>query len=178
MFIIAIPLILVLLGLVIYQYGYVKIEEELASLEEAGAVKGKTLEKYVTLIAQKPQMEQKLASLNEMRKAGESRIIAGQTPAIATATLQNMVKGTVTGRAGTISSDRAEKPEDLGRFKIISVSIDAILPDPHALSDILFALETQTPYLIVRELDVRIRNYRDPRDLILRLKVSALTGGK
>ncbi|MEJ2697488.1 MAG: hypothetical protein P8013_12675 [Candidatus Sulfobium sp.] len=53
-----------------------------------------------------------------------------------------------------------------------------MLPDVRALGDILYSLETRTPYLVVKELDARIRNYRDPRDLMVKLNVSALTSGK
>ena len=70
-----------------------------------------------------------------------------------------------------------EKPEVLGKFKLISVSIDAVLPDAKALADVLYAIETQTPYLVVKEIDARIRNINDPRDLMVRLKISALTTG-
>ena len=84
----------------------------------------------------------------------------------------------ITARGGTISSERVEKPEDLGKFKVVSVSIDAVVPDPRALSDALYAMETQTPYLVIRELDSRVRNFTQPRDLMLRLKVSGITGGK
>jgi hypothetical protein len=57
------------------------------------------------------------------------------------------------------------------------VTVDAVLPDTRALADTLYAIETQTPYLAVRELDARIRNFREPRDLTVKLKVSGLTGG-
>jgi hypothetical protein len=84
----------------------------------------------------------------------------------------------ITARGGTISSERVEKPEDLGKFKVVTVSIDAVVPDSRVLSDALYAMETQTPYLVVRELDTRVRNYTQPRDLMVRLKVSGMTGGK
>jgi hypothetical protein len=84
----------------------------------------------------------------------------------------------ITSRSGTISSERVEEPEDLGKFKIVSVSIDALLPDARALSDALYAMETQTPYLVVRELDTRVRNFSQPRELMVRLKVSGITRGK
>jgi hypothetical protein len=105
-------------------------------------------------------------------------MIEGQTPSLAAAALQNTIKGMITARGGTISSERAEKPEDTGKFKMITVTIDAILPDTRALGDTLYAIETQTPYLVVRELDTRIRNFKEPRDLMVKLKVSGLTGGK
>ncbi|MCX5847555.1 MAG: type II secretion system protein GspM [Deltaproteobacteria bacterium] len=176
--VVAIPLMIILLGAVIYQYGYLRAQTELTAMEDTRSVKSKTLEKYITLIADKPRIEEKLNALRETRKAENSKMIEGQTPSLAAAALQNTIKVMITARGGTISSERAEKPEDTGKFKMITVTIDAVLPDTRALGDTLYAIETQTPYLVVRELDTRIRNFREPRDLIVKLKVSGLTGGK
>jgi hypothetical protein len=176
--VVAIPLMIILLGAVIYQYGYLRVQTELTAMEDTTAVKAKTLEKYMSLIADKPRMEEKLNVLRETRKAENSKMIEGQTPSLAAAALQNTVKGMITARGGTISSERTEKPEDTGKFKMVTVTIDAVLPDKRALGDTLYAIETQTPYLVVRELDARIRNFKEPRDLMVKLKVSGLTGGK
>jgi hypothetical protein len=46
------------------------------------------------------------------------------------------------------------------------------------LSDVLYAIETRTPHFIVKEVDVRVRNFREPRELMVKLRVSALTIGK
>lgn len=173
-----IPLILILLCLVLYEYGYLRIQSEIASIKEEQALKMKTLEKYSALIAEKPQLEKELISLKEMRKAEDSKLIEGQTLSLAAATLQDMVKGIIVGRGGTISSERVGKPEDRGKFKVISVSIDAVLPDARALSDILYSIETRTPYLVVKELDTRVRDYRNPKELMVKLDVSALTTAK
>jgi hypothetical protein len=175
---IAIPLVIVLLGLVIYQYGYVRVKGNIASLKESEAVKMKTLEKYTALIAEKPQLNKKLAELKDARKADDSKLVEGKTLSLAAAALQDVVKGIVTGRGGTISSERVGKPEDLGSFKVVNISIDAVLPDARALSDVLYSIETRTPYLIVKEMDSRVRNFQNPRDLTIKLDVSALTVGK
>jgi len=84
----------------------------------------------------------------------------------------------ITARGGSVASERAEKPEEAGKFRIITVTMEVILPDTRALADTLYAIETQSPYLIVRELDIRIRAFKDPRDLTVKLKVSALTEGR
>jgi hypothetical protein len=173
--IITMPLMVILIGLIMYQYVYVKIQSGVASIKESQAIKTKTLEKYIAFIAEKPQLEAKLASLKETIKADDPKLIEGQTPSLAAATLQDMVKEIVTGKGGTISSERVGKPEDLGKFKVISVSIDTVLPDARALSDILYSIETRTPYLTLKELDIRVRNFRDPRDLMVKLDVSAIT---
>jgi hypothetical protein len=177
-FIITMPLMAILLGLVMYQFIYLRIRTDVAFIKEGQSIKTKTLEKCITLISEKPQLEKKLVSLKETRKADDSKLIEGQTPSLAAATLQDIVKNTVTGSGGTISSERVGKPENLGKFNVISVSIDTVLPDSRALSDILYSLETRTPYLIVKEIDIRIRNYRNPRELMVKLDVSAITGGR
>jgi len=174
----AIPAAAVLLALVIYQYGYLRIEENLGQARETAAVKMKTLEKSLNLLARKPALEAKLATLKEARKAEEVKLLQGQTPSVAAAALQNSIKGIITARGGVIASERVEKPEDYGKFKIISVTVDATFPDMKALADTLYTLENQTPFLVVREIDSRLRNYREPRDLVVKLKVAGLTSGR
>jgi hypothetical protein len=213
----AIPAIALLLIMVIYQYGYLGITAELASIKEQQDIKMKTLTKYTAVIAGKPELEKKLAALKEKVKANSSKLIEGEPVSLASANLQDTVKGIITGRGGTISSERIGKPEDLvkedpaaapgkeqqpaketpakkgaagkgkkdeaageggSKFKLISISIDASVPDPSALSDMLYSIETRVPYLLIKELDVRVKNFKEPRDLMLKLDVSALYGGK
>ncbi len=178
MLIVGIPLILVLLGLVLYRYGYLRSRAEIASVKEEQAVSTKILQKYVSMIAEKPLLEKKIARLTETRKADMTKLIEGQTPSLVAATLQDTVKGIITSKGGTISSERVGRPEDLGKFKVITTSVDAVVPDSRALADILYSVETQTPYLVVKELDTRVRDFRNPRELIIRMDVSALTVGK
>jgi len=172
--VIALPFTLILLGLVIYEYGFLAIRTEQTAAKEIYALKAKTLEKYLTLIDQKPQFEKRLDTLKEIRKADDGKVIEGQTVPIAAATLQNAIKGIISSRGGIISSERVEKPEDFGKFKIISITIDTSIPDVKSLSDALYTIETQTPFFVVKELDVRIKNYREPRDLMVKIKVSAI----
>jgi hypothetical protein len=176
--IVSIPLVIILTVLLTYQYGYLKIQSELATIREEQAIKTKTLEKYIKLISEKPSLEKKLNALKETRKADDSKLIAEQTPSLAAAQLQEIVKSTITGRGGTISSERVGKPENYDTFKVINVSVDAVIPDSRSLSDILYSMETRTPYLVIKELDTRVRNYRDPRELMVKLDVTALTNAK
>ena len=174
----AVPVLAVLVTAVVYEYGYLAVQEEIASIVEMQEAKTKTLKKNLALIAQKPELEKQLAVLKGKRTADDRKLFEGQTPSIAAAALQNTIKASITGRSGTISSERVEKPEAFGKYKLIGVSLDAVLPDIKALADVLYNIETQTPYLIVKELDVRCRNINDPRDLAIRMRVSALTAGR
>lgn len=175
---IAIPVFVILGALLVYQYGYLKLRDEIQAIKETEAVKMKTLQKYVDFVAKKPELEKRLEDLKEARKADESKLVGGQTPSVAAASLQNSIKTLVTSKGGSISSERVEKPEDVNKFKVISVAIDGSMPDMRFLNEVLFAVETQTPSLVVRELDVRVKDFRDPKELMIRLKVSGMTSGK
>jgi hypothetical protein len=172
------PFAVILLGVVFYEYVYVAVQAELQSIDEAKEVKQKTLEKYINTITQKGDLENRINALKESRKSEESNMVEGQTPSVAAANLQNMIKGIIAGKGGTISSERVEKSEDLQRLKIITVTVDTVLPETKALHDILFLFETNPVTLLMRELDVRVRNMREPRELMVKFKVSAMNIGK
>ncbi len=207
--IIAVPILVILTGLVIYQYGFVRIRQELALIQEEQNSKTKTLEKYLTIIAEKPDLEKRLLAVKEKRKTETAKLIEGETFSLAAASLQEMVKGIITSRGGVISSERMgkeeematgpvgpskealksqkpekgpkakkEKPEDKSRFKFVSVSFDFTAPDTGALRDIIFFVETRIPSLVIKELDCRVRNFKEPRELMVKLDVTALYGGK
>src|SRR5208337_5017821 len=174
----SIPVMIILFILVVYRYGYHGIHTEVASLKEDEASKAKTLAKYMALFGEKPEMEKQLAALKEERRAANSKLIEGQTPSIAAAALQETVNGMITAPGGTILSQRVEKPETLGKFTLITVSMDITLPDIRALADILYAIETRTPYLVVKAVDVRVSNFKEPKALAAKLDISALTSRK
>jgi hypothetical protein len=175
---IAIPLIAVLVGLTVYEHVYLRVRSDLKTLKEERTAKARTLKKCMALIAEQPQLETRLARLKEQRKADETKLLSGNTPALAAASLQEAVKSIVTGRGGTISSERVEKPEEAGAFRIVSTTLDCVLPDIRSLNDMLYAIETRTPYLAVREVDARIKNFKEPKELTVKLKISGLMASK
>jgi hypothetical protein len=174
----SIPLMIILAVGVIYEYGIMGIQDELSSVNDLKAAKIKTLRKQMKTVSHKDDFEKQILDLKEKQKNENEKIMAAQTPAIAAANLQDSVKSIIAGKGGIINSEKVEKPEDLETFKVINVVLDVIFPDIRAVSDTLYAIETQTPYLVVKELDVRVRNNNDPKDLIVKLKIAALTGGK
>ena len=174
--IISIPVIILLAGFLVYEYFITDVYRQAEEMKDQHDAKMKMLNKYAALLGQKPMLEAQIAELKQTRKNEEAKMMSGQTVAIASANLQNTVKGIITGREGVVNSERVEKMEEMHKFKVISVAVDAVFPDIRALADTLVAIETQTPYLVVREVDVRVRNYNNPRELIVKLKVAALAG--
>ena len=183
--IIVIPVMVILIGLVVYQYGYMRISTGLAEISEERDLKLDLLNKYTSLISERPRIEKELALLREERQADNAKLIDASSLSIASATLQKVVKEIILGSGGTIKSQRINKMEDLGSFKVITVSIDTEIPDAGVLGDILYSIETSTPYIVVKELDVRVRKARARRGkkagqdkLTIKLDLSALSAGK
>lgn len=173
-----IPLMIILLGIVVYRYGYLEIQRNISSIKEEQEMKTKVIEKYITFISEIPSLERKLASLKETRESYSREMIEGETYSIASASLQEIVKGVITGMGGKVSSERMGQQSDLGKFKVINVSVDGAMPDVKTLSDALYTIETHTPSLFVKEIDISIRDYKEPLELGVKLNVSALTSGK
>jgi hypothetical protein len=173
----AIPVIIILACIIAYQR-YAAVQKDFIAVKDEQALKEKMLRKYMALIAERPDLEKRIAALKEQRKSEDPKLLEGQTVAIVAATLQDTVRTIVTGRGGTISSERSGKTEDLEAFKAINVTIDTVLPDARALADVLYAIETRTPFLVVKDLDIRVRNIRAPKEISVKLDVMALTTTK
>ena len=74
--IIAIPVAVILFILVVYQYIYVGVKSEIASIREQQDAKMATLTKYINLIAEKPELKKQLATLKEQAKAQDVKLIS------------------------------------------------------------------------------------------------------
>ena len=117
-----------------------------------------------------------IEAIKEQGKAQGVKLISGEPTSLSPVNLQGLVKRVVSGRGGTISSERIGKPEALEKptvappgaatpaakapaakkatepvagpkLQVLRVSIDSVLPDTSALSDILYSLERRTPYI-------------------------------
>ncbi|GAB4540088.1 MAG: hypothetical protein Fur0020_09070 [Thermodesulfovibrionia bacterium] len=175
----SIPIVIILTGLLIYQYGYLKISSNLSMMREEEAVRMEKLKRYNQLISERPMLEERLSMLKKRRSDANVKLIEAQTSALAGASLQEMVKGIFMSSGGIISSERIENTEERDRFRVINVTINGSVRDTNALKDIIYSIETRTPYLIVKNLDVRVKNFRKPTgELMVNLTVSALTSAK
>ncbi len=167
--------IFILTALTIYRYGVVYLGERLEQVREEREMKVKTLSKYRALLSKRESISQDVAGLKRLLKDEELKLLSGNTPALASASLQEIIKQIITAKGATISSERVEKTEDYDGYRVVSVSVDMIVDGISSLNEIIYSIESRTPYMVIRELDVRVRNYRNPAQLTVRLKVSGLS---
>ncbi|RMG58404.1 MAG: hypothetical protein D6713_07835 [Deltaproteobacteria bacterium] len=172
----ALPVAVFLLLLLVYQYGARGLSAGGDSLRQEKEMKLRTLRKQMALLAREKLLEEELGRLKILEKATRTRLLSGETFSLAAANLLKMVKENITSLGGRVTSERVEKPEEKGPFTVVQVGIDAVVPDAKALRDLLYSLETRTPYIVIRSLDVRIADYRAPRELIVKMRLSGLMG--
>jgi hypothetical protein len=169
---------IVLLAMTIYEYGYKPLEAEIQMARQLRDSKTETLKKYLGIIAEIPQLEKELSRLDEEKRQQGQYLVQGQTQTVAASTIQDMVSSVITSRGGNTQSQRIDKPTKSGKFNIINIHFGAIVPDIKALTDILLALQANKPTIVIKEIDLRLQNFRDPRQLFVHMTVTAMTEAK
>ncbi|GBE02186.1 general secretion pathway protein M [bacterium BMS3Bbin06] len=172
---IGIILIALLSIAVFYQYGVSGLRERNRNLREEKEIKIRTLTKYRALLSQEEALRKEVNELRSLVKDEELKLLSGDTPALASASLQGMVKRIITDAGATIRSERVERTEEHDGYRVVSVSVDLNVKSIAELSNIIYNIESRTPYMVMREMSIRVRNYRRPSGLTVRLKISGLS---
>jgi hypothetical protein len=109
------------------------------------------LERYRRVAAQGPEYRKALDALRA--KDGRRFFLKNSAPNLAGAELQDMVKAAIDNNAGRLTTISITAPRDDGHFRVIGVNLQLFATTAN-LQKILYAIETQQPYLVVE--NVRI----------------------
>jgi hypothetical protein len=109
------------------------------------------LERYRRVAAQGPEYRKALDALKA--KDGRRFFLKNTAPNLAGAELQDMVKAAIENNAGRLTTISITAPKDDGRFRLIGVNLQLFATTAN-LQKILYAIETQQPYLVVENLRV------------------------
>lgn len=113
------------------------------------------LDTYRRVAAQAPEYRR---ALDVMRAKDARRFFLKNTAAnLAGAELQEIVRGAVEGNGGRITISQNQAPKDDGRYRQIGLNVQFFATTPN-LQKILYALETQQPYLVIENLTLRPLN--------------------
>jgi hypothetical protein len=142
---IAAALVLLLLPMVLLHRHY----------DNAIATQQDHLERFRRVAAQAPAFKQALDTLRG--RDGRSFYLTNTASNLAGAELQDIVRNAIESNGGRITTIQVVQPKDDGRYKQIDVSLQLFASTPN-LQKILYALETQQPYLVVENLSLRPLN--------------------
>jgi hypothetical protein len=113
------------------------------------------LARYRRVSAQAPEYRAALDAMKE--KNGRTFFLKNTAPNLAGAELQELVRGAIEGNGGRITTSQNPAPKEDGRFKQITVNTQFFASTPN-LQKILYAIETQQPYLVVENITLRPLN--------------------
>ena len=151
--------------------------------DEAIADLSDKLRRYQRVAAQGPEYR---SALDALRQRDAKRFLLKNTaPNLAGAELQETVRAAIEGNGGRITTSQNQPVKDEGRFKQIGVNVQFFATTAN-LQRILFALESQQPYLMIDNLSVRpINAFRGFRpqpgqepEVSVQLDVSAFSAGE
>lgn len=113
------------------------------------------LQRYRRVAAQAPEYRK---ALDAMRAMNGHRFFLRNTAAnLAGAELQELVKGAIESNGGRITTSQNPPPRDDGTMKQIVANVQFFATTP-SLAKILYAVETDEPYLVIDNLSVRPLN--------------------
>jgi hypothetical protein len=123
--------------------------------DDAIASLGDRLERYRRVAAQAPEYRKALDAMRE--RNGRRFFLKNLAPNLAGAELQELVRAAIEGNGGRITTSQNQAPKDDGRFRQIGVNVQFFASTPN-LQKILYAIETQQPYLVVENMTLRPLN--------------------
>ncbi len=113
------------------------------------------LERYRRIAAQGPELQKAVDALRE--KQGRRFFLKNSASNLAGAELQDLVRAAVDNNGGRITTIQIVAARDDGRFRQIGVNLQLFATTAN-LQKILYAIETQQPYMMVDNLTVRPLN--------------------
>jgi general secretion pathway protein M len=156
-----IPLILVL------RYAVWPAADAWISVEDELAETRLQIDHYRRLLAQMPALREATAELERTRPLS-ALLLSGDNRALAAADLQRSLQSAVQEHGATMLSLRVKPTGSQGALEQIAVEA-RLRADVRQLRDLLYYVETSTPYLFVDDLSINVRTARrrGPRNDLL-----------
>jgi general secretion pathway protein M len=141
------------------------------------------ISRFERIAAKQSTLEQQVEELRQQRKLVRYTLGA-QSPTLAAASLQDRVKSIVEESGGRLTSTRILPVSEVGPFYQVTVNVQMRV-STKALQDVLYGLESGTPYLLVENLTILSRGSRvyrraqpTPAELDVRFDLSGLMPNK
>lgn len=166
--------LLSLIGLiVIYFWGITPWLESKRKMEEEIKIKSHLISKYQEYVHGKKELEEDLGNIKMRLGNIKKRLIEGETPQLASANLQEIIKKMASSKDIQIRSFRILEPKDLTYYRKISIQID--FTPTHSLLNLLQFLneiENHEKIMAISEMDLLVFNIRMPNNIQGNLTIS------
>jgi hypothetical protein len=168
----------VAVAIVIYFLLVVPLTEVKKKAEEEIVLKRKVLLKYEEFLKNRKTIEEELDRTIKVYETVQQRLLAGETPQLGAANLQEIVKKLSEKNNIAIRSFRILEPKEMNVYQKISLHIEfnpinSIL----SLGQFIYDIENHEKELMISEMDLLVFNPRMPSNIQGSMVISGLMKG-
>lgn len=155
--------------------GILPLADEVKKIKEEISVKKMTLERYSKFLQNRKTIEEELERTQRQYEALQQKLLSGETPQLAAAQLQEVVKKILDRNGMTLRSFRILEPKETPSYQKISIHID-FNPVNNLLSLIqfIYEIEHHEKELMISEMDLLVPNVRNPNQIQGSLVITGL----
>jgi len=168
----------IVLLILFYTFGILPLVEARKKAEEEILLKRRALLRYEDYLGNRKFIEEELDRTRKQYEMIQGRLLAGETPQLGAASLQEIVRR-LSEKAGVgIRSFRMLEPKEIDSYRRISIQID-FNPNNSMLNlgQFIFDIETHEKELMISEMDLLVLNIRMPNQVQGSMVISGLMKG-
>ena len=171
-----------LIGIVVlillYTFGILPLVEARKKAEEEILLKRRALLRYEEYLGNRKIFEEELDRTLKQYEMIQGRLLAGETPQLGAASLQEIVRRLSEKDGVGIRSFRMLEPKEIDSYRKISIQID-FNPNNSMLNlgQFIYDIETHEKELMISEMDLLVLNIRMPNQVQGSMVISGLMKG-
>jgi hypothetical protein len=171
-----------LIGIVVlvlfYTFGILPLVEARKNAEEEILLKRKALLRYEEYLGNRKIFEEELSRTLKQYEMIQGRLLAGETPQLGAASLQEIVRRLSEKDGVGTRSFRMLEPKEIDSYRKISIQID-FNPNNSMLNlgQFIYDIETHEKELMISEMDLLVLNIRMPNQVQGSMVISGLMKG-
>jgi hypothetical protein len=171
-------LIGIVLLVLLYTFGILPLVEAKKKAEEEILLKRRALLRYEDYLGNRKIFEEELDRTLKHYEMVQRKLLAGETPQLGAASLQEIVRRLSEKDGVGIRSFRMLEPKEIDSYRRISIQID-FNPNNSMLNlgQFIYDIETHEKELMISEMDLLVLNIRMPNQVQGSMVISGLMKG-
>jgi len=172
-------LIAAALAIVVYLYAILPLAEAKKKAEDEIILNQKLLSKYAEILQTRKMIEEGLERTLKLSEEAGKKLLPGETPQLAGAHLQDVVKKLSDRYGLSLRSFRILEPKEMGTYQRISLQIDFNpMNNMMNLTQFIYDLEHLDKEIFISDMDLLIFNPRMPNAIQGNMVISGLMKGE
>jgi hypothetical protein len=168
----------IVLLILLYTFAIIPLVEARKKAEEEILLKRRALLRYEEFLGNRKSFEEELDRTLKQYEMIQGRLLAGETPQLGAASLQEIVRRLSEKDGVGIRSFRMLEPKEIDSYRKISIQID-FNPNNSMLNlgQFIYDIETHEKELMISEMDLLVLNIRMPNQVQGSMVISGLMKG-